>query len=108
MSLSDIFNCLNSCGGQAVMVESPTYFQAFNPVMSTLQRLDLNKFSLKESIVHARPSVLEASQQVDLRDPEIEAISQTLDKFQLQAFSSALSNSLAIIQGPPGSVFLTI
>jgi hypothetical protein len=30
MSLSDIFSNLNTCGGQAIMVESPTYFQAFN------------------------------------------------------------------------------
>ena len=70
--------------------------------MSTLQRMDLSKYGLKDNIVHAVPSVLEASQQVDLKDPEIEAISRNLDRFQYEAFSHALSNSLAIIQGPPG------
>ena len=30
-TFSDIFNALTTCGEQAVMVESPTYFQAFNP-----------------------------------------------------------------------------
>ncbi len=31
LTFSDIYNCLNTCGGHAIMVESPTYFQAFNP-----------------------------------------------------------------------------
>ena len=70
--------------------------------MSTLQKMDLNKYSLKDNIVHAMPSVLEPSQQVDLEDPEIENISRNLDRFQYQAFTHALTHNLAIIQGPPG------
>ena len=62
--------------------------------------MDLNKYTLKDEIVLTKSSFLR--QEVDLEDPKILDISEKFDTSQMAAFKLALSNSLAIIQGPPG------
>jgi hypothetical protein len=81
------------------------YFQYF-PVLTTLQQIDVNKYELKNEIVFAQPS--QSSQQVSFNDPEIRQIYQDFDGSQQQAFFHALTNRLAIIQGPPGSFHFLI
>ena len=62
--------------------------------------MELNKYMLKDEIVLTKSSFLR--QEVDLEDPKILDISEKFDTSQMAAFKHALSNSLAIIQGPPG------
>ena len=38
------------------MVESPTYYHAFNPVLKSLKRFDMENFQLKDEVIHALPS----------------------------------------------------
>ncbi len=74
-------------------------------VLSTLQKIDLNRYQLKDEIVHVRPSLFgdnDDDHVVDIYDPNIMEISRDFDDSQDEAFSYALSNKLAIIQGPPG------
>jgi hypothetical protein len=73
--------------------------------LSTLQKIDLTRYQLKDEIVHAKPSLFDADDDdhfVNVYDPHIMEISRDLDPSQEEAFSHALTNKLAIIQGPPG------
>lgn len=74
-------------------------------VLSTLQKIDLNRYKLKDEIVHVRPSLFgedDDDHVVDIYNPHIMEISRDFDDSQDEAFSHALTNKLAIIQGPPG------
>ena len=42
--------------GSAVMVESPTYYHALNPVLQSLKRFNMEIFPLKDKIIYALPS----------------------------------------------------
>jgi hypothetical protein len=100
LTISDIYDRLDVCGGQAVMVESPTYFNALYPSLAALQEINIEEFRLCKAIVNAHPS-LPTCKNLDL--PEISLISEGLDDSQNDAFLHSLTNNLAIIQGPPGT-----
>jgi hypothetical protein len=42
--------------GSAVMVESPTYYHALNPVLKSLKRFNMKGFLLQGEVVHTIPS----------------------------------------------------
>jgi hypothetical protein len=76
----------------------------FSTVLSTLQQIDVNKYKLKNEMVFAQPSQIERSKQVNFFDPKIREIFRDFDDSQRQAFFHALTDRLAIIQGPPGEL----
>jgi hypothetical protein len=76
----------------------------FSTVLSTLQQIDVNKYKLKNEMVFAQPSQIERSKQINFFDPKIREIFRDFDDSQRQAFFHALTDRLAIIQGPPGKL----
>ncbi|EDO34739.1 predicted protein, partial [Nematostella vectensis] len=108
-----------------VMVESPTYFHALRPVLNSLQKFEMEDFPLKNEIVHANsstnlPAYLDSAQTINTKAIEAnvtDAWDVDVDEFllllprnfntllessQSEALVHALSNRLAIVQGPPG------
>ena len=126
ISDSQVVMLLERMGGQTVMVESPTYYRAYQPVMKSLQNLDPEKLPFQEELVH----VEEADQiprYIDQYEGEatvngrliysnvgqVDALAfvltegsigkTTLDISQEGAIKQALMRRVAIIQGPPGT-----
>ena len=58
--------------GSAVMVESPTYYHALDPVLQSLKRFNMENFPLQDEIIHVLPS---ATQEL----PEYLSEAQSLD-----------------------------
>ena len=116
---SDVCDLIDTSGGQAVMVESPTYFNALHPVLTALQEIDIDNFSLNQAIVNVQVSApyqnilkpLYNEHRVLLpldpvratEEQHLTVIKKGLDDSQAEAFNHCLDQKLAIIQGPPGT-----
>ncbi len=111
-----------SSGGTILMVESPTYYRAYQPVLKALQKIDPENLSFKEQLVSAHMPVLPAfmNDNTTLDGTAVFSgvsshctISQfmdddyardtTLDASQTMAIRRSLQHNIAIIQGPPGT-----
>jgi len=116
------------------MVESTsTYFEAYQHILSALQRMEINKFPFVNHLIRcekevAGPQYLTLNNSVyklenvfdggkrefsvlgkwpsikeSQEDEEEEYVDTTMDQSQLDAFKRALSKNFALIQGPPGT-----
>ena len=56
MSIAAGANITIHFSGSAVMVESPTYYHALDPVLQSLKRFNMENFPLQDDIIHALPS----------------------------------------------------
>ena len=124
---SHIIAALQAQNGTTVMVESPTYFHALRPVLSSLKLFDIESFPLKQEIVSPTPHQLELPYYLeDELTLDTSAVATgasnfgcemdakeflrtfdhnsrtTLEASQCEALIHALKSRLAIIQGPPG------
>ena len=117
---------LASVGEQTVMVESPTYYRAYQPVLKSLQNLDPEKLPFQEELVHVEKAY-QIPRYTDQYEGEatvngrliysnvgqVDALAfaltedsigkTTLDISQEGAIKQALMRRVAIIQGPPGT-----
>ena len=63
---------MNDKTGDVYMVESPTYYRAFQPILKTLQKMDIEELCFSEELVRTKvgplPAFLEPSKwyQVDI------------------------------------------
>jgi hypothetical protein len=107
---------LTQSNGRMVMVESPTYYLAYKPVLKTLQSMNPSTIPFQNELVkvsrHQRPpkyvakDLQQKSIHVSTRtclDEAAEIWPQTLDAFQRKAMRNALHRRVACIQGPPGT-----
>ena len=103
------------------MVESPTYYHAFNPVLRSLKAFNMENFPLQDEVVYALPSpsqemprYLSEDRSLDIfpttsiaKRMEVRQFLETLkcdsntalEESQCEALVHALKNKLAIIQG---------
>ena len=120
ISSVEIVSRLNTVGDQIILVESPTYYRAFEPVLRRLQEMNPSEIPFQEELIH-----VEKSHPLVYQKPEMETLSELqqkdlpeenkrvdytegsdlsdLDESQAKAIQHVLSNRLAIIQGPPGT-----
>ncbi|WBW74809.1 RNAi-mediated heterochromatin assembly helicase Hrr1 [Schizosaccharomyces osmophilus] len=105
-----------------VMIEATSgYWEAYKHVLSNLQKLSGHRFPMKDYFVSCKQnsevaryvqhdplmrinSILGSSQPpIDILEPFPSYDDYLLDKSQLKAYQSMLTQKLAIIQGPPGT-----
>ena len=111
-------------GASSVMVESPTYYRAYQPVLRALQNTDTEQLAFKEelincqqgtgpeyitaetelgaSIIYTEPSLRKLNAMCYSVD-ELSSGVTTLDASQEAAIKECLRKRVAIIQGPPGT-----
>jgi hypothetical protein len=89
LKVSDVYDRLDVCGGQAVMVESPTYFNALHPALTALKETNIEEFSLYNEIVHAKISSLLT---LNVENSKVISIASCLDESQKQAFFHCLKH----------------
>jgi hypothetical protein len=107
---------LTQSSGRMEMVESPTYYLAYKPVMKTLQSMNPSTIPFQDELVkvsrHQRTPkyVAKDLQQKSIHvnictclDEAAEIWPQTLDAFQRKAMRNALHRRVACKQGPPGT-----
>lgn len=119
----EIMMKLMTAHGCVIMVESPTYYRAYQPILQSLQALDPNIISFVEEIVEQRKDLI--VQFLDEResfdgnivyndkpgkitlgefwDNPYSIENSVFDESQERAVKMALRNRIGIIQGPPGS-----
>ena len=123
-SNSSCLLALYFAGTSSVMVESPTYYRAYEPVLRALQNTDTEKIAFKQELVKCRqgkcPVYITAHTEFDGRIiydqwsvqklnalcyslDELNLSKTTLDASQETAIKQCLRNRVAIIQGPPGT-----
>ncbi|EPY51210.1 helicase Required for RNAi-mediated heterochromatin assembly Hrr1 [Schizosaccharomyces cryophilus OY26] len=105
-----------------VMIEATSgYWEAYKHVLSSLQKLSVHHFPMKDYFVSCKRnseiaryvqhnplmrinSILGSSQPpIDILEPFPSYDDYLLDKSQLKAFQSMLTKKLALVQGPPGT-----
>ena len=99
--------------GHTVMVESPTYYNAYQPVLKALQSFKLEELPFQEEIVFCKQKFIneylkiDGSMNTDKMLQEIDEIVANCDvqpdQFQAAALRYALCKRVACIQGPPGT-----
>ncbi|KAL5248773.1 hypothetical protein ACHWQZ_G017830 [Mnemiopsis leidyi] len=96
---------LLSHSGKMLMVESPTYFQSFQHVLSSLKGSDIDEFCLKDEIVYGiYKRTSQMSNITRFVSPHLITVGyHAFEESQKDAFSHALVSTLGIIQGPPGT-----
>ena len=88
--------------GKMIMAESPTYFQSFKHVLTSLKNSEISKFCLVNEIVHG--SYYKSVNFHSLIAPYLSNVGyEELEENQKKAFLHALQSTLGIIQGPPGT-----
>ena len=125
-SNSDSLLALYFAGSSSVMVESPTYYRAFEPVLRALQNTDTDQIAFKDELVKCQqgtcPEYIKADTELNASiiytqvQPSLQKLnamcysvdelslgSTTLDASQETAIKECLRNRVAIIQGPPGT-----
>ena len=116
---SKIISLLDASKDQAILVESPTYYRAFEPVLNSLQKMKPDQIPFQEELVKVQNSLpatifREDEQehgmsefQYERQITPLELLKPTdlqgLDESQAKALEHALTKRLAIIQGPPGT-----
>lgn len=125
-SNSESLLALYFAGPSSVMVESPTYYRAYQPVLRALQNTDTEQMSFKDELIKCQQgtcpeyitadtelnaSIIYTQMQPSLqklnamcyRVDELSLGMTTLDASQETAIKECLRNRVAIIQGPPGT-----
>ena len=111
MTLGAMITRLQSFSGFIWMVESPTYFNSLKPVLEAFQNFSMESFALKSELVYGKKAKIETLRRpAYLNQDVVKAINKHspyvtagLEKSQHAAFIHALTNKVAIIQGPPGT-----
>ena len=116
MTLGAMITRLQSFSKCTWMVESPTYFNSLKPVLEAFQNFSMESFTLKSELVYCenaefkilrRPAYLNKGA-VKAINKHMPKVTTGLEKSQIDAFVHALTNKVAIIQGPPGTGILHI
>lgn len=123
-SNSESLLALYFAGPSSVMVESPTYYRAYQPVLRALQNTDTEQLAFKDELVKCQqgtcPEYITAETELNadviymqIPQPKLNALCYsldesslgltTLDASQVTAIKQCLKNRVAIIQGPPGT-----
>ena len=126
-SINDTDVILSLCQSKSstMMVESPTYYRAYQPVLKALQTMNPDNLPFYEELVNVNPQSSPPFTSGNTFDGQVvyrgciqqnESISvdsficessspdgSILDTSQFAALKSTLSRRLAIIQGPPGT-----
>lgn len=123
-SNSESLLALYFAGPSSVMVESPSYYRAYEPVLRALQNTDTEQIAFKDELVSCQqgthPTYIMADTEFDAGIIQVQTMSQklnalcysfeesslaltSLDVSQEAAIKECLRNRLAIIQGPPGT-----
>ena len=98
----EVLQNFTSRSGQLFVVESPTYYKAYEPILASLQNSDCEKFPFKEVVIDLDAFHVSApSYEIDL-EKAINDLGVTPDSSQMDALRHAFKNPVSIIQGPPG------
>ena len=122
--VSEIISGIIGTGLPMVMVESPTYYQAFQPVLKAIQSIEPDVLSFVEELVTLKQNpckLFNTAENIDASlvykdstpkklislkefiDMDHREDISVFDKSQEEAIKQALVNSIGIIQGPPGT-----
>jgi peptide subunit release factor 1 (eRF1) len=85
------------------MVESSTYYRAYQPFLEIFQTFQENDIPFANVLVYGKQEENEADT-VDIADTFLVSETKTMDRAQLHAVNTAINNNVVIIQGPPGDV----
>ena len=105
MSDSAAMILLAHSSGRMIMVESPTYYRAYQPVLQALQMTNPDELPFTDQLIKGIKDdnrVPEYIEQSTLTQAE-KLVTETLDKYQIKAWKHAFQNEIACIQGPPGT-----
>jgi len=125
-SSSESLLALYFAGPSSVMVESPTYYRAYQPVLRALQNTDTEQIAFKDELVKCQqgtpPAYITADTELNAdiiytqMQPSLQKLNAicysidelssgltTLDASQETAVKQCLRSRVAIIQGPPGT-----
>jgi len=123
-SNSKTFMSLFFAGPSSVMVESPTYYRTYQPVLRALQNTDTEQIAFRDELVKCqqgtRPEYITEETQVNadviytqMQQPKLNALCYSLDEMSLgettldasqeTAIKQCLKSRVTIIQGPPGT-----
>ena len=123
---SESLLALYFAGPSSVIVESPTYYRAYQPVLRALQDTDTEQIAFKDELIQCRqstpPEYITADTELDAdiiyteMQPSLQKYNAicysidelslgltTLDASQETAIKHCLRNRVAIVQGPPGT-----
>ena len=122
---SEAFIMLQQTTSASIMVESPTYYMAYQPVLNALQKINPTRVPFKEELVFLetpkRPFADDVTIDADIfnKDTCLKMLGRMelgefvisderktnsiLDESQDEAMVKAIQNRVAIIQGPPGT-----
>ena len=120
---ADCITTLAKASGSILMVESPTYYRAYQPVLRALQTVDLEGLPFHEELVCGQnpqepPSYISDSTTIDAHIvfknlpnafPIVSFLEHegegdtTLDDSQMKAVKLAICRRVAVVQGPPGT-----
>ena len=123
LSDSEAIVMLENTSSSSLIVESPTYYRAYQPVLKALQKLNSDKFFFNEELVnvksHGRSIFTHEENYFDSKvlypgsDQKMEIESflydhdwrnkSVLDSSQESALRESLLHRIAIVQGPPGT-----
>ena len=114
MSISAIIVLMSQTNKGMVMVESPTYYNAYKPVLQALKTRDPDNLPFEEELVHGQESeerpkyISNIKKQLKLTTKAfVDRISQkwppTLDKSQQHSMERTFRKRISCIQGPPGT-----
>ena len=111
MTLGAMITRLQHFSGCIWMVESPTYFNSLKPVLEAFQNFSMESFALKSELAYGKKAKIETLRRpaylnqdvVQAINKHISNVTSGLEKSQCAAFIHALTNKVAIIQGPPGT-----
>jgi len=104
----DDFTALKSLthnSDRMIMVECPTYFRAYHPVLRALQMKKPSELPFQEQLVRGQtpenvlPDYIDESELITME----KSVVPTLDIYQERALKYAFRNEIACIQGPPGT-----
>ena len=111
---------MSQSSGNMVMVESPTYYHAYKPVLQALQSMDPQELPFQEELVQGKflkklpiyisdftKQALGKHEKSNWDDVFYNAISKTwpktLDQYQLAAMNNTFLRRISCVQGPPGT-----
>ena len=119
-SPADIVTSLLANSGHIIMVESPTYYRAYQPIFKALQSMNLDELPFQEELVLCQNPPIPyspfakkycADDGGDIKSQNfVEAVYNFIslcnvspDQYQFEAIKHALFHRIACIQGPPGT-----
>ena len=105
---AQVITSLLQKNNNTLMVESPSFYGAYKPIMQALQEKHLDDMPFQEEIIYCKPSASQCPPKY-LQNVDVESYCHRssngviLDEFQHNAMKLTFKQRMTCIQGPPGT-----